>query len=51
MGTKGNELADKLAKEGAVGSAAVSVGAPLCEIRAAIHRFFYDKWHMDFQKL
>ena len=49
VGTVGNERADELAKAGAMGSNTIPVGIPMCEIKAKIKEYFYNKWKEDFQ--
>ena len=50
VGTIGNERADTLAKEGAVGQNRIEIGMPLCEIKREATEFFYNRWKENFQQ-
>ena len=50
VGVVGNEKADELAKEGAVGDNRVEVGPPRVELKNKIKETFYDLWRREFEE-
>ena len=50
IGTAGNELADKAAKDGLKVAQPLSVGFPKAHITSLLENYFYNLWKVEFQE-